>query len=250
MLKIVSCENLTLGYDRHPAVHHLNLDFEFGSLTAVVGPNGGGKSTLLKGIAGTLNPLEGNLKFSTSQFIKKAYLPQQSDIDPSFPVTVLDFISMGLWNDIGSFFGVSSSMKDRIERSVSSLGLIGYEDRPIGTLSGGEMQRVLFARLLLQNAELVLLDEPFNSIDRKTTDFLLNLILQWHGQGRTIMIALHDLEDIRMHFPQTLVLGREMIAHGPTQEVLTEENLSQAHKLCEAFNEQADICSRISSGIS
>ncbi|MED5578702.1 MAG: ABC transporter ATP-binding protein [Nitrospinota bacterium] len=249
MPKIVSCENLTLGYDRHPAVHHLSFDFQFGSLTAIVGPNGGGKSTLLKGIAGSLQPLEGNLQFSNLQPVKIAYLPQQSDVDPSFPVTVIDFISMGLWNDIGSFSGVSSSMEDRIYESISSLGLFGYEDRPIGTLSGGEMQRVLFARLLLQDAELVLLDEPFNSIDRKTTDFLLHLILEWHGEGRTIIIALHDLEDIRLNFPETLILGREKIAHGLTEEVLTEENLSRAHKLCEVFNENADICSRIPTSI-
>tara|TARA_A100001037_G_scaffold306860_2_gene357473 strand:- start:8799 stop:9551 length:753 start_codon:yes stop_codon:yes gene_type:complete len=245
MPKIVSCKNLTLGYDRHPAVHHLSFDFEYGSLTAIAGPNGGGKSTLLKGITGSLQPLEGSLQFPNAQSVKVAYLPQQSNVDPSFPVTVIDFISMGLWNDIGSFFAISSSMRDRIYESISSLGLIGYEDRPIGTLSGGEMQRVLFARLLLQDAELVLLDEPFNSIDRQTTDFLLRLILEWNREGRTIIITLHDLEDIRSNFPETLILGREMIAHGRTEEVLTEDNLSRAHELCKAFNEHADICSRI-----
>ena len=245
MPQIVSCKNLTLGYDRHPAVHHLSFDFQFGSLTAIAGPNGGGKSTLLKGITGSLQPLEGSLEFSNAQSVEVAYLPQLSDVDPSFPVTVIDFISMGLWNDIGSFSGISSSMEDRIYESISSLGLIGYEDRPIGTLSGGEMQRVLFARLLLQDADLVLLDEPFNSIDRQTTDFLLHLILEWHREGRTIIIALHDLEDIRSNFPETLILGREMIAHGRTEEVLTKENLSHAHELCKAFNQHADICSRI-----
>ena len=245
MPQIVSCKNLTLGYDRHPAVHHLSFDFQFGSLTAIAGPNGGGKSTLIKGITGSLQPLEGSLEFSNSQSVEVAYLPQLSDVDPSFPVTVIDFISMGLWNDIGSFSGISSSMEDRIYESISSLGLIGYEDRPIGTLSGGEMQRVLFARLLLQDADLVLLDEPFNSIDRQTTDFLLHLILEWHREGRTIIIALHDLEDIRSNFPETLILGREMIAHGRTEEVLTKENLSHAHELCKAFNQHADICSRI-----
>ena len=245
MPKIVSCKNLTLGYDRHPAVHHLSFDFEYGSLTAIAGPNGGGKSTLLKGITGSLQPLEGSLQFPNAQSVKVAYLPQQSNVDPSFPVTVIDFISMGLWNDIGSFFAISSSMRDRIYESISSLGLIGYEDRPIGTLSGGEMQRVLFARLLLQDAELVLLDEPFNSIDRQTTDFLLRLILEWNREGRTIIITLHDLEDIRSNFPETLILGREKIAHGRTEEVLTEDNLSRAHELCKAFNEHADICSRI-----
>ena len=245
MPKIVSCKNLTLGYDRHPAVHHLSFDFQFGSLTAIAGPNGGGKSTLLKGITGSLQPLEGSLEFSNSQSVEVAYLPQLSDVDPSFPVTVIDFISMGLWNDIGSFSGISSSMEDRIYESISSLGLIGYEDRPIGTLSGGEMQRVLFARLLLQDADLVLLDEPFNSIDRQTTNFLLHLTLKWHREGKTIVIALHDLEDIRSNFPETLILGREMIAHGRTEEVLTKENLSHAHELCKAFNQHADICSRI-----
>ncbi len=249
MEKLISCENLTLGYDRHPAVHHINVDFKCGSLTAIVGPNGGGKSTLLRGIAGTLYPLEGTLKFPVSRVVKKAYLPQQSNVDPGFPVSVYDFVSMGLWNDIGSFQSVTSALEVRIQSSIDSLGLVGYEDRPIETLSGGEMQRVLFDRLMLQDAELVLLDEPFNSIDRKTIDFLLQLILEWHDEGRTIMIVLHNFEDIRMNFPQTLILGREMIAHGPTQDVLTDENLSRAYEFCEAFNQNADICSRVLPGI-
>jgi zinc/manganese transport system ATP-binding protein len=231
--------DLTLGYDRHPAVHHLDATIPSGSLTAIVGPNGAGKSTLLKGIVGALAPLEGRITLGGT---RTAYLPQQAEIDRSFPVSVRDLVAMGLWAEIGPFGRIGPAHAERIAVALAAVGLTGFERRAIGALSGGQMQRVLFARLLLQEARVILLDEPFTAIDAKTAADLMALVQRWHGEGRTVVAVLHDLDTVRAQFPDTLMIAREMVAHGPTSQVLTPANLLRARQMCEAFDENAAVC--------
>lgn len=234
--------NVTLGYDRHPAVHHLNGEVAPGALVAVIGPNGAGKSTLLRGIVGILRPLDGSIHLGGLDSRDIAYLPQSAEIDRSFPISVFDFVGTGLWRGTGLFGGIGKAARGKILRAIASVGLNGFENRPIGTLSGGQMQRVLFARVLLQDARLIVLDEPFNAIDSKTTTDLLVLVKHWHGEGRTVLAALHDMEMVRSHFTETLVLARGPVAWGPTAEVLTPENLVVAMRMCEAFDDSAAAC--------
>jgi zinc/manganese transport system ATP-binding protein len=234
--------DLTLGYDRHPAVHHLSGDVISGTLLAVVGPNGAGKSTLFRGLVGILKPLSGAMTLSGLDIRDVAYLPQIAEIDRSFPIAVFDFVGTGLWRSTGLFGGIGKAGRDRIQAALAAVGLNGFENRPIGTLSGGQMQRVLFARVLLQDARLIVLDEPFNAIDAKTTADLLALVKRWHAEGRTVLAALHDLDMVRGHFPDTLLLARGPVAWGPTVQALTAENLMVAMRMCEAFDEQADAC--------
>ena len=234
--------DVTLGYDRHPAVHHLSGEVAQGALLAVVGPNGAGKSTLFRGLVGILKPLAGAISLDGLDARDIAYLPQIVDIDRSFPISVFDFVSTGLWRATGLFGGIGKSARDQIERALAAVGLTGFENRGICTLSGGQMQRVLFARLLLQDARLIVLDEPFNAIDAKTSADLLELVKHWHVEGRTVLAALHDMELVRAHFPETLMLAREQVAWGPTAQVLTAENLLQARRMCEAFDEGAAAC--------
>ncbi|MDA9432462.1 metal ABC transporter ATP-binding protein [Bradyrhizobium sp. CCBAU 51627] len=234
--------NVTLGYDRHPAVHHLNGEVASGALVAVIGPNGAGKSTLLRGIVGILKPLDGSIHLGGLDSRDIAYLPQSAEIDRSFPISVFDFVGTGLWRDAGLFGGIGKVARVKILRAIASVGLNGFENRSIGTLSGGQMQRVLFARVLLQNARVIVLDEPFNAIDSKTTADLLALVKQWHGEGRTVLAALHDMEMVRTHFTETLILARGPVAWGPTAEVLTPENLMVAMRMCEAFDDSAAAC--------
>lgn len=238
----VQFRDLTLGYDRHPAVHHLNGAVARGALMAVVGPNGAGKSTLFKGIAGVLRPLGGNIDLCGLAPHDIAYLPQVAEVDRSFPINVYDMVAMGLWRVTGLFGGVGRRERDRVHAAIAAVGLTGFEDRPIGALSGGQMQRVLFARLLLQEARLIVLDEPFNAIDAKTAADLLDLVRRWHAESRTVMAALHDLELVKAHFPEVLLLAREPVAWGQAQEVLTAENLMKARRMCEAFDEEAREC--------
>jgi zinc/manganese transport system ATP-binding protein len=234
--------NLTLGYDRHPAVHHLDGAVEAGSLTAVVGPNGAGKSTLFKGVVGAIKPLAGRIDLEGCKPQDIAYLPQIADIDRSFPINVYDMVAMGLWRRKGLFGGIGRSDRDAVERALAAVGLTGFESRAIGTLSGGQMQRMLFARLLLQDARVIVLDEPFNAIDAKTSADLLGLVRQWHSESRTVLAALHDLDLVKAHFPHTLLLAREPVAWGATAEVLTADNILKARRMCEAFDEHAEAC--------
>ncbi|MCB8822442.1 zinc ABC transporter ATP-binding protein AztA [Microvirga rosea] len=240
----VRFDGVTLGYGRRPAVHHLDGTIPAGSLMAIVGPNGAGKSTLLKGIVGTLSPLEGQISRETERLEPIAYLPQAAEIDRSFPLSVYDLVAMGLWSRSGLFGGIGRKDRGRIEEALAAVGLIGFERRPISTLSGGQMQRALFARLLLQDASLILLDEPFTAIDAKTTADLLDLIRRWHAEERTVVAVLHDLDMVRRVFPETLLIAREPVAWGQTGEVLSPENLLAARRMVEAYDPHATACQR------
>ena len=234
--------NVTLGYDRHPAVHHLSGEVASGALVAVVGPNGAGKSTLFRGIVGILKPLAGTIVLGGLDPRDIAYLPQTADIDRSFPISVYDFTGTGLWRSKGIFGGLGRNEQRKIAEALAAVGLSGFENRPIGTLSGGQMQRMLFARVLLQDARVIVLDEPFNAIDAKTSADLIALVRRWHTERRTVLAALHDMDMVRAHFPETLLLARSKVAWGPTAEVLTVENLLAARQMCEAFDDTAELC--------
>lgn len=240
---VLAFENLTLGYDRHPAVHHLDCEIARGALLAIVGPNGAGKSTLLKAIAGELEPLEGRYRLGVSRS-RIAYLPQRGELELSFPLSVFDMVAMGLWRRLGAFGALSRDDATRVHETLAHVGLSGLENRPVGTLSGGQLQRARFARLMLQDAELLLLDEPFNAIDTRTTEDLSALMLGWHGEGRSIVAVLHDMELVRRVFPQCLLLAREPLGFGATESVLTPELLARARVLAESFDEDAPVCHR------
>jgi zinc/manganese transport system ATP-binding protein len=234
--------DVTLGYDRHPAVHHLDGEIAPGALIAVVGPNGAGKSTLFRGIVGILKPLAGSIGLGGLDVRDIAYLPQTVDIDRSFPISVFDFVGTGLWRSTGLFGGMGKPARDKIAQALAAVGLNGFENRSIGTLSGGQMQRMLFARVLLQDARVIVLDEPFNAIDAKTSVDLLALVRRWHSEKRTVLAALHDMDLVRANFPDTLLLARTPVAWGVTAQVLTAENLLEARRMCEAFDDSAAAC--------
>jgi zinc/manganese transport system ATP-binding protein len=238
----ITFRDVTLGYDRHPAVHHLDGEVDSGALLAVVGPNGAGKSTLFRGLVGILKPLAGSILTDGLDIRDIAYLPQTVDIDRSFPISVYDFVGTGLWRATGFFGGMGKTARDRIAAALSAVGLNGFENRAIGTLSGGQMQRMLFARVLLQDARLIVLDEPFNAIDARTSADLLALVRRWHTEKRTVLAALHDMDLVRANFPETLLLARGPVAWGATADVLTAENLTEARRMCEAFDDSAAAC--------
>ncbi|MDX8437543.1 MULTISPECIES: zinc ABC transporter ATP-binding protein AztA [Mesorhizobium] len=232
--------DLTLGYGSHPAIHHLNGTIRKGSLTAVVGANGSGKSTLMKGIVGVLKPMEGAV--TRAPDVRTAYLPQQSELDRSFPARVVDLVSLGLWPKRGLLGRYTKEDRESVSQALMAVGLGGFEKRPIDTLSGGQLQRTLFARVLLQDADLILLDEPFNAVDAKTVGDLIQLIKRWHGEERTIMVVVHDLDLVRQNFPETLLLARQPVAWGETKETLRPENLLKARRFHEAWEENAPWC--------
>ena len=237
-------QHLTLGYNRQPAVLHLDAVVQEGSLTAVVGPNGAGKSTLLKGVTGALAPMAGQILLGKKAKEDIAYLPQQAEVDRSFPMSVADLVAMGLWREIGAFGSLRSRHRDRVAAAISAIGLDGFQRRAVGTLSGGQVQRALFARLMLQDTPVVLLDEPFTAVDARTMADLIQIIRQWHDEGRTVMAVLHDFDTVRAHFPETMMLARELVAQGPTHKVLTAENQFRARQMCEACATTPHTCGR------
>jgi zinc/manganese transport system ATP-binding protein len=234
--------NLTLGYSRHPAVHHLNSAVAKGELLAIVGPNGGGKSTLLNAIAGELQPLEGKIRYAQDCRQNIAYLPQRTAIDLSFPISVYDIVGSGLWRETGVLSAMSKSHQRRIESALDTVGMSDFKDSTLDVLSGGQTQRVLFARMMVQQAPLVILDEPFTALDSATIGDLIRLLLELNQSGTTVVAVLHDMKMVKDCFPRTLILARELIAHADTNVVFTPANFSKAQHMQESFDELAHIC--------
>ena len=246
----VTFTDLTLGYNSHPAVHHLSGRLDCGELLAVLGPNGSGKSTLIKCIAGLLKPMGGACEVAPDMRI--AYLPQQSDIDRSFPARVVDLVSLGLWPQRGLLGRHRAQDRRNVAEALEAVGLEGFSRRPVDSLSGGQFQRALFARVLVQKADLILLDEPFNAIDTKTVRDLVTLIAQWHAEGRTVITVAHDLDLVRAHFPKALLLAREPVAWGATDQVVSAANMARVRQFQDAWDENAPWCRpdlRTSSGL-
>jgi zinc/manganese transport system ATP-binding protein len=236
----VVLHDLTVAYRGHPAVHHLTGRFATGTLTAVVGPNGAGKSSLLAALSGAISAFEGRIERDPA--LRVAYLPQASALDRSFPLRVHEVVAMGLWSRIGSLGALQPADSAAVAQALAAVGLGGFEQRWLGELSAGQAQRVLFARVLMQDAGLILLDEPFNAIDARTTADLLALLQRWRREARTVIAVLHDLEQVREHFEQVLLLARERVAWGPTAEVLKAEHLFKARQMAEAWHESAPAC--------
>jgi zinc/manganese transport system ATP-binding protein len=233
-------ENLTAGYDRHPAVHHLCGTLQDNSLTAIIGPNGGGKSTLLKVVTGLLKPLSGHIRKTGRCRI--GYLPQVAEIDRSFPMSVFDTVLLGFWPVCGIFGGITQHQRHDALHALEKVGMESFASRPVSALSSGQFQRVLFARLMVQNADVLLLDEPFAAIDSRTTTDLLNILLEWHKAGKTVVAVVHDLPQARAAFPEALLLARECIAWGKTTEVMTDENLRKADHLARVWHDHGEVC--------
>ena len=238
----ITLEDLTLAYDGHPAVRQVNGSFAAGSLTAIVGPNGAGKTSLLAAVMGRIRPVGGAVRMAPGLREHMAWLPQHAEIDRSFPLRVFDLVALGHWRRIGSLRGLDDGQRDAVHRALAAVGLAGFERRGIGELSAGQFQRVLFARVLVQDAQVILLDEPFNAIDARTTADLLGVVQRWHAQARTVIAVLHDLEQVRGHFDRTLLLARRGVAWGPTAEVLSAENLQRARRMAEAWDEETAPC--------
>jgi zinc/manganese transport system ATP-binding protein len=214
----IELRDVSVRYGRRVALAGVSGRFASGSLTAVVGANGAGKSTLLAAVAGTVRLSAGTVR--RNPHARLAYLPQAAAIDRDFPLTVRELIALGLWRDLGAFRAPGVAEKTRTTEAAATVGLESRLSRRIGELSVGEFQRALFARLILQDAAVVLLDEPFAAVDAHTTSLLLAQVTRWHEEGRTVIAVLHDLDLVRANFPSTLVLAGERVSWGLTEMAL------------------------------
>ncbi len=223
---LITLDSVGYSYGRFGALRDVSGQFKAGSLTALAGPNGAGKSTLLKVIAGILRPQKGFVRVHADFIDKIGYLPQTSAIERDYPITVMQVCATGLWPEIGSVKPISKDIKARISVALAEVGLEGFADREISALSGGQFQRLLFARLILQNPQIILLDEPFAAVDAETTARLMNILLAWHKEGRTIICVLHDLMLIRKYFPESFVLAGKCLGRGHTHTLFEQKLLS------------------------
>lgn len=242
----ISFTDVIATYRRVPAVHHVTGTFEAGSLTAVAGPNGAGKSTLLKAIMGLIPVSEGRIDLGPLRPHQIAYLPQLPEIDRSFPVSVEQTVLMGAWPRAGAFGTIGKAERKRAAEAIATVGLSGYAHTPIAALSIGQWHRTMFARLIVQDAPVILLDEPFAAVDERTTADLMALVKSWHHEGRTLIAVLHDMTFVRAHFPRLLLLAREVVAWGETEEVLSAENTERARAMTDRWAH--DPCSHDHAG--
>ncbi len=218
---------LTLRQGGRLAVEALSGCFAPGSLTAVVGPNGAGKTTLLQAIAG-LHPVASGRIARGPDPGAIALLAQASTLDRGFPITCGEVVALGQFRRTGPFRSLGRTARAAAEAALAAAGLEGFAGRAIGALSAGQFQRVMFARLIVQDAPVLLLDEPFTALDEATTEALTGLIRRWHEEGRSIVAVLHDLALVAREFPETLLLSRRAIGWGPTAAVLSQANLELA----------------------
>lgn len=203
---------LQVGYQGSAVTPVVNADITRGSMTAVTGTNGSGKSTLLKTIAGLLKPVTGECEL---QLARKAigWMPQRSELETRFPLTVFELVSMGCWPRCGWFGGINREMKREIYAALDAVQMRDFVDAQPATLSGGQLQRVLFARLLLQRSQLWLLDEPFNGIDSNTVTLLMSILQQQQQAGTTLLVVLHDRPLVERYFSDVLLMDDARYLH-------------------------------------
>jgi zinc/manganese transport system ATP-binding protein len=216
----IALSGVSIGYDKQIVAASVDGQFPLGRSTAIVGPNGAGKSTLLKTLCGLIAPLAGTLSFDGCTRDDIAYLPQRADVDRSFPVTARDLVALGRWRETGAFRPLSPDGRRAVEQALERVGLLALADRPIERLSIGQFQRALFARLIVQDAPIVLLDEPFAAMDSGTTRDLLALMVEWRDSGKTIVAALHDLDQVRAYFTDMVLIDHAILGWGPVAGVL------------------------------
>ncbi|AJB72037.1 metal ABC transporter ATP-binding protein [Enterobacter hormaechei] len=206
---MIVMNDLVAGYDRQPVTRALSGVIERGSMTAIVGANGCGKSTLLKTLAGFIPPVSGTFRWQGRRPVV-GWLAQRHALEAQFPLTVQDVVSMGCWPEISLFAGFRRDTRMRIADALERVGLASMAFSTIDELSGGQFQRMLFARVFVQQAPLIMLDEPFTGVDEATCNVLMDLMMEMYMQGQTLLAVLHDSERVARHFPHTLRLDADI----------------------------------------
>jgi manganese/zinc/iron transport system ATP- binding protein len=229
----LECSALTVRYGNATALDNVSLCLAPASLTAIIGPNGAGKSTLLKAITGLVPLALGNVAIYGKPFSKirqrVAYVPQRAAVDWDFPASALDVAAMGLYGRIGWFRPVLKGHKHEALHALDQVGMADLAQRPIGALSGGQQQRVFFARALLQDADILLLDEPLAGVDARTEEVLFGLMASLRDGGRTIAVVHHDLDTVKTHFDHVALINRTLIAAGDVGTTFTPANIARTY---------------------
>ena len=226
-MNAIEIRNLTVAYGENIALENLNLDVEAGSLMALVGPNGAGKSTLIKTILKFLKQITGEIKISKKSL---AYVPQRNSVDWDFPTTLFDVVEMGCYGRVGLFKRVNKEEKQKVLKAIEQVGMLDFKDRQISELSGGQQQRAFIARALVQEADIYLMDEPFQGVDSTTEKSIVDILKKLKSEGKTLIVVHHDLQTVPTYFETVTFINKSVIASGKIKEVFTQENIDMAYK--------------------
>ena len=226
-MNAIEIRNLSVAYGENIALENLNLDVEAGSLMALVGPNGAGKSTLIKTILKFLKQITGEIKINAKTL---AYVPQRNSVDWDFPTTLFDVVEMGCYGRVGLFKRVSKEEKQKVLKAIEQVGMLDFKDRQISELSGGQQQRAFIARALVQEADIYLMDEPFQGVDSTTEKSIVDILKKLKSEGKTLIVVHHDLQTVPTYFETVTFINKNVIASGKIKEVFTQENIDMAYK--------------------
>lgn len=229
----ITVNELTVDYDGVTAIKDVYFAVRPEKLTAIVGPNGAGKSTLIKALLGLIPTRAGTIScFGTSpkQYRKNiSYVPQRAQIDWEFPANVFDVVAMGLYGALGLLRRFSSAHKDRVHSALTDVDMADFATRQISQLSGGQQQRVFLARSIVQDAELILLDEPFGGIDAKSEAVIVDILRRQKQNGKSIVAVHHDLSTVKDYFDDVILLNKTVTAVGPVDDVFTKSNVEKTY---------------------
>ena len=229
----ISATELTVDYDGVTAIKDVDFTVRAEKLTAIVGPNGAGKSTLIKALLGLIPTRTGSIScFGTlpKQYRKNiSYVPQRAQIDWEFPANVFDVVAMGLYGELGLLRRFSSAHKDRVHSALMNVDMADFAARQISQLSGGQQQRVFLARSIIQDAELILLDEPFGGIDAKSEAVIVDILRSQKQNGKSIVAVHHDLSTVKDYFDDIILLNKTVTAFGPVNDVFTKSNIEKTY---------------------
>ena len=226
-MNAIEIKNLTVAYGENIALEDLNLNIEIGSLMALVGPNGAGKSTLIKTILKFLKQITGEIKINAKTL---AYVPQRNSVDWDFPTTLFDVVEMGCYGRVGLFKRVSKGEKQKVLKAIEQVGMLEFKDRQISELSGGQQQRAFIARALVQEADIYLMDEPFQGVDSTTEKSIVEILKQLKAEGKTIIVVHHDLQTVPAYFESVALINKAVIVSGKVSEVFTQENIDVTYR--------------------
>ena len=226
-MNAIEIKNLTVAYGENIALEDFNLDVEIGSLMALVGPNGAGKSTLIKTILKFLKQITGEIKISKKSL---AYVPQRNSVDWDFPTTLFDVVEMGCYGRVGLFKRVNKEEKVKVLKAIEQVGMLDFKNRQISELSGGQQQRTFIARALVQEADIYLMDEPFQGVDSTTEKSIVNILKKLNSEGKTLIIVHHDLQTVPTYFESVTFINKTVIASGKVKEVFTQENIDKTYR--------------------
>ncbi len=229
----IQVEDLTVAYRQEPVLWDVDLEVPEGTLMAIVGPNGAGKSTLIRTILGLVEPAAGRVLIFGRPYAEQrhrvAYVPQRGSVDWDFPTNALDVVMMGRYGALGWFRRPGRREREQAMDALTKVGMQSFAERQISQLSGGQQQRVFLARALVQDAQIYLMDEPFQGVDATTERAIVDVLSALRNAGRTVVVVHHDLETVPEYFERVLLLNVRAIACGPVREVFTPENLRKTY---------------------